>query len=91
MIIWDKLFGSFAPESEAENDPVIYGLVKPINSINPLVTFFHGFWRLVHRTYYSTIPPKVEYKLTQMGESFKEPVSAIGNWALNNLARIYQE
>ena len=42
FIIWDKLFGTF----EREEEPVIYGLVKPINSINPLVAFFHGFWRL---------------------------------------------
>jgi len=42
FIIWDKLFGSFAKEEE----PVIYGLVKPINSINPFVAFFHGFWRV---------------------------------------------
>lgn len=42
FIIWDKLFGSFAPEDE----PVTYGLVKPLESINPLKVFFHGFWRL---------------------------------------------
>jgi len=42
FIIWDKMFGSFATEEEE----VVYGLVKPINSINPLVAFFHGFWRL---------------------------------------------
>lgn len=42
FIIWDKLFGSFASEDE----PVTYGLVKPINSINPFVAFFHGFWRV---------------------------------------------
>jgi DNA-binding HxlR family transcriptional regulator len=43
---------------------------------------------LVHRTYHPTIPPKVEYSLTKMGESFREPVSALGNWALENLTRI---
>ena len=43
---------------------------------------------LVHRTYHPTIPPKVEYNLTEMGESFREPVSALGNWALENLTRI---
>ena len=43
---------------------------------------------LVHRTYHPTIPPKVEYKLTQMGKSFREPVSAIGSWALDNLTKI---
>lgn len=43
---------------------------------------------LVNRTYYPTIPPKVEYNLTDMGESFREPVNVLGNWALDNLAKI---
>ena len=43
---------------------------------------------LVDRTYYPTIPPKVEYKLTSMGKSLREPVNALGMWALNNLANI---
>lgn len=43
---------------------------------------------LVRRTYYATIPPKVEYNLTPMGESFRQPVSALGHWALDNLAKI---
>ena len=43
---------------------------------------------LVSRTYHPTIPPKVEYKLTGMGESFREPVSALGHWALENLTKI---
>lgn len=42
FIIWDKMFGTFVKEDEA----VVYGLMKPINSINPLIAFFHGFWRL---------------------------------------------
>lgn len=43
---------------------------------------------LVHRTQYPTIPPKVEYTLTEMGESFREPVNALGIWALENLRHI---
>ena len=43
---------------------------------------------LVNRTYHPTIPPKVEYTLTAMGESFREPVTALGYWALENLASI---
>lgn len=43
---------------------------------------------LVHRAYYPTIPPKVEYRLTPMGESFREPVTALGHWALENLTKI---
>ena len=43
---------------------------------------------LVNRTQYPTIPPKVEYKLTEMGESFREPVTALGHWALQNRENI---
>ncbi|HBM88281.1 MAG: helix-turn-helix domain-containing protein [Parvibaculaceae bacterium] len=43
---------------------------------------------LVNRTQYPTIPPKVEYTLTPLGESFREPVAELGNWALENLATI---
>lgn len=43
---------------------------------------------LVNRTYHPTIPPKVEYNLTPLGESFREPIVALGQWALGNLATI---
>lgn len=43
---------------------------------------------LVTRTYHPTIPPKVEYDLSPLGISFREPVRAIGLWALDNLAAI---
>ncbi|KIC21469.1 winged helix-turn-helix transcriptional regulator [Leisingera sp. ANG-Vp] len=43
---------------------------------------------LVSRTYYPTIPPKVEYALTPLGESFREPVKALGLWALEHLPQI---
>jgi sterol desaturase/sphingolipid hydroxylase (fatty acid hydroxylase superfamily) len=40
LIIWDKLFGTFAPEQET----VEYGITKPVNSFNPIkVTFAE--WR----------------------------------------------
>jgi len=34
LIIWDRLFGTFATERDAE--PVVYGLRKPLASCNPL-------------------------------------------------------
>lgn len=43
---------------------------------------------LVNRNYHPNIPPKVEYSLTNMGKSFREPVSALGIWALDNLSKI---
>ncbi len=43
---------------------------------------------LVNRTYHPTIPPKVEYRLTSLGESFREPVRALAMWGLENLSAI---
>lgn len=43
---------------------------------------------LVSRRHYPTIPPKVEYGLTPLGESFREPIQALGEWAVENLANI---
>lgn len=43
---------------------------------------------LVNRKYHQTIPPKVEYSLTEMGQSFREPVTNLGFWALENLTKI---
>lgn len=42
FIIWDRIFNTFAEEKEQ----VKYGITKPINSVNPLVVFCHGFPRL---------------------------------------------
>lgn len=43
---------------------------------------------LVSRTQYPTIPPKVEYTLTPMGCQFREVVTPLGHWALDNLSSI---
>ncbi|MEM7431487.1 MAG: sterol desaturase family protein [Pseudomonadota bacterium] len=42
FIIWDRIFGTFAEEKAA----VQFGITKPLNSVNPLVVFFHGLYRL---------------------------------------------
>jgi DNA-binding HxlR family transcriptional regulator len=36
---------------------------------------------LVTRTVYPTIPPRVDYELTKLGRTLREPVMAIANWA----------
>lgn len=43
---------------------------------------------MVTRTVYPTIPPRVDYTLTPMGESLREPVSALGGWVIANLPEI---
>jgi DNA-binding HxlR family transcriptional regulator len=45
---------------------------------------------LVSRTIYPTIPPRVEYRLTDLGHSLREPVEALGKWAFSNYDRIFQ-
>ncbi|HEX3442723.1 MAG TPA: helix-turn-helix domain-containing protein [Pseudolabrys sp.] len=39
---------------------------------------------LLTRTVYPTIPPRVEYELTELGRSLLEPVKALGDWAVQN-------
>ena len=39
---------------------------------------------LVSRQMHHTIPPKVEYSLTDLGRSLLEPVKALGAWAISN-------
>lgn len=39
---------------------------------------------LVTRTVYPTIPPRVEYRLTELGRSLLTVVRALGDWAIAN-------
>lgn len=39
---------------------------------------------LVTRTVHPTVPPSVEYALTELGRSLRAPVQALGEWALHN-------
>jgi DNA-binding HxlR family transcriptional regulator len=43
---------------------------------------------LVTRTVFPTIPPRVDYELTELGRSLLLPVGALGKWAQENHARI---
>lgn len=44
---------------------------------------------LVTRTVEATIPPKVEYELTDLGRTLLKPVHALAQWALDNRMRIH--
>lgn len=44
LIIWDRLFGTF--QEELKEEPVKYGLVKPVLSDNPLKVIFHEWHRI---------------------------------------------
>lgn len=39
---------------------------------------------LVKRTVFPTIPPRVDYELTDLGHSLRQPIEALGNWAFDN-------
>jgi DNA-binding HxlR family transcriptional regulator len=39
---------------------------------------------LVSRTVHATVPPRVDYALTELGMTFLEPVVALGRWARAN-------
>jgi DNA-binding HxlR family transcriptional regulator len=43
---------------------------------------------LVKRTVYPTTPPRVDYELTALGHSLREPVAALGEWAFSHLDAI---
>jgi DNA-binding HxlR family transcriptional regulator len=42
----------------------------------------------VTRTAFATIPPRVDYELTDLGRELLVPVDALSEWARNNLDRI---
>ena len=43
---------------------------------------------LVTRTVTPTIPPRVDYELTELGVSLRAPVKALGDWAIAHIACI---
>ena len=55
-----------------------------------LTTTLRGLERdgFVTRTVYPTIPPRVDYELTDLGQELRVPVRALGAWARENITRI---
>ena len=43
---------------------------------------------LVTRTVTASIPPRVDYELTELGASLRAPVKALGDWAIAHIACI---
>jgi DNA-binding HxlR family transcriptional regulator len=43
---------------------------------------------LVTRTVFPTIPPRVDYELTDLGRGLSQPVEALGKWAYEHQAEI---
>ena len=45
---------------------------------------------LVTRTVFPTVPPRVDYELTELGHSLRRPVSMLGQWAMDNRAAMVE-
>jgi DNA-binding HxlR family transcriptional regulator len=43
---------------------------------------------LVTRTVFPTIPPRVDYELTDLGRGLSQPVEALGKWAFHHQSEI---
>ncbi|XUJ34419.1 winged helix-turn-helix transcriptional regulator [Bradyrhizobium japonicum] len=67
-------------------------LKRMINGISQrmLTLTLRGLERdgLVTRTIFPTIPPRVDYELTDLGRGLQQPVMALGLWAKEHQAQI---
>ncbi|MBR1128183.1 winged helix-turn-helix transcriptional regulator [Bradyrhizobium iriomotense] len=67
-------------------------LKRMINGISQrmLTLTLRGLERdgLVTRTIFPTIPPRVDYELTDLGHGLSRPVEALGKWAKDHLDQI---
>jgi DNA-binding HxlR family transcriptional regulator len=67
-------------------------LKRTIGSISQrmLTLTLRGLQRdgLVKRTMFSTIPPRVDYELTELGRGLTKPVMALGQWAQAHIPEI---
>jgi DNA-binding HxlR family transcriptional regulator len=45
---------------------------------------------LVKRTVTPSIPPRVDYELTELGHSLQKPICGLADWALENVETIHQ-
>lgn len=75
------------------NGPMRFNVLrKTVNGISQkmLTTTLRNLERdgFVTRTVFPTIPPKVEYALTDMGRDLLRPVQALGEWAVANEANV---
>jgi DNA-binding HxlR family transcriptional regulator len=43
---------------------------------------------LITRTIYAEVPPRVEYELTDLGASLREPLAVIQKWAERNVGKV---
>ncbi|KAM7382948.1 hypothetical protein PAMP_002641 [Pampus punctatissimus] len=78
LIVWDRLFGTFAPES----DKVVYGLVYPLNTFEILYVQLHYYFYLWRK---SNSFKKISNKLLTFlnGPSWRPGKSRLGDHSKN--------
>ncbi|HDR7794470.1 TPA: winged helix-turn-helix transcriptional regulator [Bacillus luti] len=45
---------------------------------------------IIHREVYREVPPKVEYSLTELGESLRPMISLMMEWATHNMEKVLE-
>lgn len=45
---------------------------------------------LVNRTVTPSIPPRVDYELTELGQSLQKPICGLATWAMDNVGSIHE-
>ncbi len=72
LILWDKWFGTFAPESPEE--PVVYGLTKNLETRNPWTVLVHEYRAIAHDAFRaSRWKDRLSYLLRSPGWSHDGP------------------
>ncbi|MDB4144829.1 sterol desaturase family protein, partial [Flavobacteriaceae bacterium] len=50
--IWDRVFGTF--QEELDHEPPVYGVLKPVNTWNPLLINFQHAFNVIQDAYYTS-------------------------------------
>jgi len=66
LIIWDRMFGTFV--EEREDDPVVYGIITPIASHNPVIVAFKELLNIFRDAF----QPKLKFR-HRLGYIFGPP------------------
>ena len=65
FIIWDKMFGTFEPETSEET--IRYGIVKQLGSFNLLWAVFHEWIGMIQDIWHAPWKHKLSYLLREPG------------------------
>jgi sterol desaturase/sphingolipid hydroxylase (fatty acid hydroxylase superfamily) len=69
FIIWDKMFGTFAAEVSAEEEPIRYGIIKQLGSFNLPWSVFHEWIGIARDLWNAPFGSKLGYLIGPPGWS----------------------